>query len=440
MPAQSQRCVAASSLPRPNNQIVLDASSSLVKLLKGLAPDSLERITIKSTRIIKSLIELDHDRDAAEWAILYMIELGWMTPFVSIWGGAINSDRKTETPNHKNLSELFVERMLSQQDVTLVVEAVFWTDTVEPELQYQNENVLAQLSDAERRSLTERFRSIAEKFIRDIDSRKTKDFRVLGLPPALVNEMEEICSRLGIIDQNLPLKIEHGNANEIRTRLSEENVTDTTDLVIDGRCYTASPYGDALQDVLWHWVFESDDGSIMRHDIESEATSKHFADTLKRNLSEWIEYLKLKFAADRPTDDNNLGRHDSKARLSTVDGQDDNHMHVYDSKIAEVETTESRVTQILEDDAVKLAIEACKQSAKPFVVVNPHPPSPKTNPKRAGRKPVKKPTPDEIKIQQAWKSGIHPTHRDCDLALCLEIGTTKGTLDRLRKRNAKPKS
>lgn len=307
-----------------------------MKLLKRLAPDNRGRITTKSNRIIKSLIELDHGRDAAEWAILNMIELGWLTPFFSIWGGVINKNRKTEIPNHTNQSELSVERMLSQQDVTLVVEAVFWTETVVPEPQDQNEIVQPHRSDAERRSLAERFVSIAEKFLRDIDASKTTEFRVLGLPPALVDEMEDICSQLGISNQNQPLKIENRHAHEIRKRLSEENVTDTTDMVFDGRCYTASPYGDALQVVLWHWVCESGDGSIMRNDIEPDDKWNHFADILKRNLSEWIEYLRLKFTADRPTDDNKLERPASNAEHSTVDSEDDRRKLVDDSREAKV--------------------------------------------------------------------------------------------------------
>ena len=400
-------------MPRPNNEIVSKAASSLVKLLKQLTADNRGRITTKSSHLIKLLIESDHGRDAAEWAILQMVEVRWLTPFVSVWGGVIDTNRKSETRRHRNQPERFAELKLSQQDFTLLVEEVFWKETAVPEIQEQNEIMQPHLTDTERRSMIARFVFLAEKFLRDIDASKTTDFRVLGLPPALVDEMEDICIRLGISKQNLPLKIENGHANEIRKRLSDEKVTDTTDMVSDGLCYTASPYGDALQDVLWHWVFESGDGSIMRHDIEPDHKWNHFANTLKRNLGEWVEYLMLQFAADRPTDDNNLGRHDAKAEFTTV-------------------------PPILEVDAVKLTKEASKQSATPDS--NPNPPPLKTNRKRAGRKQVTKITPLEKKIQQTWKTRNHATHGDCDRALGLEIGTTKTNLDRLRKRIAGRKS
>ena len=204
-----------------------------------------------------------------------------------------------------------------------------------------------ELTDADRRSLTERFVFIAEKFLRDVDSSKTTEFRVLGLPPALVDEMEYICRRIGISSENQPLKIENRHAHEIRKRLSVENVTDTTDMVLAGRCYTASPYGDALQDVLWHWACESSDGSVMRHDIEPDDKWKSFADTLKRNLSEWVEYFRLEFVADPPTCDSNIVRTYSVTELSTAERRENGQM-LDDSKTPEAEVIGSRMPQILE--------------------------------------------------------------------------------------------
>ncbi len=92
-------------------------------------------------------------------------------------------------------------------------------------------------------------------------------------------------------------------------------------MVLEGRCYTASPYGDSLQDVLWHWVCESSDGSVMRYVTEPEDKWNSFAETLKRNLCEWVEYFKLKYGSDRPTDASSRGWPDSNARLSNVDGE-----------------------------------------------------------------------------------------------------------------------
>ena len=122
--------------------------------------------------------------------------------------------------------QLLGELKLSQQNVTLLVEEIFWKETAVRETREQNEVTQPHLTDTERRSMIARFVFLAEKFLREIDASKTTDFRVLGLPPALVDEMEDICSRLGISQQNLPLRIENRHANEILIRLSDENATD----------------------------------------------------------------------------------------------------------------------------------------------------------------------------------------------------------------------
>ena len=58
--------------------------------------------------------------------------------------------------------------------------------------------------------------------------------------------------------------------------------------------------------------------------------------------------------------------------------------------------------------------------------------------KRRGRRTVTQNTPEEDRIQQAWDSNSHKTFDDCDRALGLHEGTTKATIDRLRKRRSRP--
>lgn len=194
-----------------------------------------------------------------------------------------------------------------------------------------------------------RFLFLAKKLGDDIDGRETIGFRVLGIPISLVEELAAISRKLGIDEHNQPLIVENSQPFLIRNALRDAIKTNNElPTIAEGRCYSASPYGDAFNDVLWRWIPESDDWSEMRLETEPDERWQRFMETAKKNLAEWIEHVNaISSLVDVPILD---GSEIDETEPSTIVGDESKKTELRENQSVPLanEDSRSRMPQILE--------------------------------------------------------------------------------------------